>query len=98
MNCPEIKALSHAYADRELDLIRANEIEQHLTICRSCSREIENIRSLRSALKSSNFYYRAPTGLRNRIRQSTCARNGTARPILPEAREIPWKQWMRWFM
>jgi anti-sigma factor RsiW len=99
MNCPEIKALSHAYADRELDLVRATEIEQHLTTCRSCSREIENIRALRSALKSSTFYYRTPMNLRNQIRQSTCARNGTARPVLrSEARQIRWKQWLRWFM
>jgi anti-sigma factor RsiW len=99
MNCREIRALSHAYADRQLDLVRANEIEQHLNDCRSCSREIANIRALSSAFKSSTFYFRAPTNLRNRIRQSTCARNGTVRlPPPSNIRSESWAQWLRWLM
>jgi anti-sigma factor RsiW len=99
MNCPEIRALSHAYADRELDVVRTAEFEQHLSGCRSCSRELENIRGLSAALKASTFYFRAPTNLQNRIRQSTCARNGVAR-LKPRSYELQasWKQWMRWLM
>jgi len=99
MNCREIRVLSHAYADRELDLVRLTEFEQHLSGCRSCSRELENIRVLSSALKASTFYFRAPANLRNRIRQSTCARNGVAR-LNPRSDELQasWKQWMRWLM
>ena len=37
MNCQEIEALKHAYADRELDLVRTTEIERHLSHCRACS-------------------------------------------------------------
>jgi anti-sigma factor RsiW len=99
MNCPEIRALSHAHADRELDVVRTAEFEQHLRGCRSCSRELENIRGLSAALKASTFYFRAPANLRNRIRQSTCARNGVAR-LKPRSNELQasWKQWMRWLM
>jgi anti-sigma factor RsiW len=97
MNCREIKALSHAYADRELDLVRTAEVEQHLSGCRSCSQQIENIRGLSSALKSSSLYFRAPANFRERILRSTCARNGvsqiTRRPV---ERAPSWKQWMRW--
>lgn len=99
MNCREIRALSHAYADRELDLVRTNEIEQHLNDCRSCSREIANIRALSSALKSSTFYFRAPANLTKKIRASTCARNGTAHwPQRSVVRKESWAQWMRWFI
>jgi anti-sigma factor RsiW len=99
MNCREIRVLSHAYADRELDVVRAAEFEQHLSGCRSCSRELQEIRSLSSALKASTFYFRAPANLQNRIRQSTCARNGVARlKARSIERQASWKQWMRWFM
>jgi len=99
MNCREIKVLSHAYADRELDLVRATEFEQHLNGCRSCSQEVENIRALSSALKSSTLYFRAPASLRNRIHQSTCARNGTARLRHRSGnREVAWMQWIRWLI
>jgi anti-sigma factor RsiW len=99
MNCSEIKALSHAYADRELDLVRSAEVEQHLGGCRSCSQQVENFRGLSSALKSSSLYFRAPANLRERVLRSTCARNGVAsfarRPI---ERAASWKQWMRWLI
>ena len=99
MNCREIRTLSHAYADRELDIVRAAEFEQHISGCRSCSREVENIRGLSAALKASTFYFRAPANLQNRIRQTTCARNGAAR-LKPRSTELQasWKQWMRWLM
>src|SRR5947207_10435691 len=64
MNCEEIEALKHAYADRELDLVRTTEIEYHLSDCRACSQAYENIRALSSALKSSDLYFKAPAHLR----------------------------------
>jgi anti-sigma factor RsiW len=98
MNCPEIRALSNAYADRELDLVRATEFEHHLSGCRSCSREVENIRALSSAFKHNQFYFRAPTNLKNRIRASTCARNGSVSLPQPTGvRKERWAQWMRLF-
>jgi anti-sigma factor RsiW len=82
-----------------LDIVRAAEFEQHISGCRSCSREVENIRGLSAALKASTFYFRAPANLQNRIRQTTCARNGASR-LMPRSNELQasWKQWMRWLM
>ena len=91
MNCQEIGALKHAYADRELDLVRTAEIERHLSGCPACSQAYQNIRALSSALKSSDLYFKAPAQLKGRIRAS-----------LPnEARISPtkpfrWWQWLQW--
>ena len=78
MNCQEIKTLKHAYADRELDLIRTTEIEQHLNGCRACSQAYENIRALGSALKSGDLYFKAPAQLKGRIRASWVVENKEA--------------------
>ena len=78
MNCEEIEALKHAYADRELDLVRTTEIEHHLSDCRACSQAYENIRALSSALKSSDLYFKAPALLKRRIRESLGAENKDA--------------------
>ena len=91
MNCQEIEALKHAYADRELDLVRTTEIERHLSDCRACSQAYENIRALSSALKSSDLYFKAPAHLKTRIRAS----------LPDEARSSPtqrfgWRQWLNW--
>jgi len=78
MNCQEIEALKHAYADRELDLVRTTEIERHLSGCRACSHAYENIRALSSALKSSDLYFKAPAQLKGCIRASLGAANRDA--------------------
>ena len=78
MNCQEIVALKHAYADRELDLVRTTEIERHLSGCRACSQAYENIRALSAALKSSSLYFEAPAHLKKRIRASLGAENKNA--------------------
>jgi anti-sigma factor RsiW len=70
MNCAEAKDLMHAYADGELDLVHALEMEKHLADCAACSRAYENIRSLKSALKSDPLYFKAPLGLERRIQAS----------------------------
>ena len=75
MNCQQIETLKHAYADRELDLVRATEIESHLSGCRACSQAYENIRTLGSALKSADLYFKAPAQLKSRIRESLGAEN-----------------------
>ena len=69
MNCSEAGELLHAYVDGELDVVRAQEVERHLASCAACSRSYENLRSLKSALKSSP-YFKAPAGLRREIRAS----------------------------
>jgi anti-sigma factor RsiW len=97
MNCQEIEALKHAYADRELDLVRTTEIEHHLSDCRACSQAYENIRALSSALKSSDLYFKAPALLKRRIRESLGAENKDA-PTLQHsnAPTLFWWQWLKW--
>jgi len=68
MNHDEIRELLHAYADGELDLINAREVEQHLQSCDNCSREAEQIRALREALAADSLAYRAPRRLRRNVR------------------------------
>ena len=94
MNCQEIEALSHAYADRELDLVRATEVEQHLSGCRACSQAYENIRALSSALKSSDLYFKAPAHLKKHIRASVGAENKAA-STLPHS-HAPTFSWWHW--
>ena len=97
MNCQEIVALRHAYADRELDLVRTTEIDRHLGGCRACSQAYENIRALSSVLKSSNLYFEAPAHLKKRIRVSLGAENKPA--PTPQRSNTPtlfWWQWLKW--
>ena len=97
MNCQEIAALKHAYADRELDLVRATEIERHLSGCRACSQAYENIRALSSALKSSDLYFEAPAHLKKRIRASLGAENKNAPTSQrSNAPTLFWWQWLKW--
>jgi len=97
MNCQEIETLKHAYADRELDLVRTTEIEQHLSGCRACSQAYENIRALGSALRSSDLYFKAPAQLKGRIRAALDAEHKDA-PTRQRSNApmLLWWQWLRW--
>jgi anti-sigma factor RsiW len=92
MNCQEFVALKHAYADRELDLVRTTEIEQHLSGCRNCSQAFENLRAMSSAIKSPDLYFKAPAQLRKRIRASLAVEE----PLMPQRSNIPVLSWWRW--
>jgi anti-sigma factor RsiW len=82
MNHDEIRELLHAYADGELDLINAREIEQHLRGCEECRSAEEQIRALRRALTSDSPSYRAPAHLRRKIRAAV-RREAKEKTILP---------------
>lgn len=68
MNHDDIRELLHAYADGELDLVNAREIEQHLPSCDECRRIEEQTRALRDALNNDAPAYRTPAQLRRNIR------------------------------
>ena len=68
MNHDEIRELLHAYADSELDLINAREVEQHLQSCGECHATEEQIRALQTALANDGPAYLAPARLRKNIR------------------------------
>ena len=84
MNHDEIRELLHAYADGELDLINAREIEQHLRRCEECRSAEEQIRALRQALTSDSPSYRAPAHLRRKIRAA----------VRREAKEKTFSPWL----
>ena len=84
MNHDEIRELLHAYADGELDLINAREIEQHLRTCEECRGAEEQIRALRQALTSDSPSYRAPAHLRRKIRAA----------VRREAKEKSFSPWL----
>jgi anti-sigma factor RsiW len=60
--------LMHAYFDRELDLVRHLEIEHHLQDCPDCARAHESLQALRTGLSAEGLYYKAPSGLGDRVR------------------------------
>jgi anti-sigma factor RsiW len=63
-----MRDLLHAYADGELDLAHALEVESHLQTCAACARACAEIRELRAALRTSLPRFTAPHGLHGRIR------------------------------
>lgn len=67
MPCTTDKLLLHAYADRELDLVRSLEIEQHLKTCAECGQQLRNLEALHHVLRSGGLYRQAPQSLRDRI-------------------------------
>ena len=65
MNCEETEELVDAYVDRELDLVKALELERHLGECASCSARHAGLLALRSAVSSA--YQRPPASLQRRV-------------------------------
>jgi anti-sigma factor RsiW len=74
-----------AYFDGELDAAESRVFEDHLAACPSCSRELESLRELRTALHDPSCRYEPPAGLATRVRE---ALDG-ARPQ-PVDRRRPW--------
>ncbi len=68
MTCQQARALRHAEADGELDVLRVMEIEEHLRHCPACLQAAANLRNLKSAFKSETLYHRAPSQLANQVR------------------------------
>ena len=70
MTHEEIRELIHPYADGELDVVNAREIEQHLTGCDDCRRLEQRVQLLRMALRNNAPAYRAPARLRKNVRRA----------------------------
>src|SRR6266851_2626297 len=79
MNHEEIRELIHAYADGELDVVNAREIEQHLSTCEDCRARERRIRALRNTLVKSGPAYRAPARLRKTVRATLRRETKSAR-------------------
>lgn len=67
MNCAEARALLHAHLDGELDAAHELEVERHLSACRECRAEHENLLALRDAVRARAPRHPAPAHLRARV-------------------------------
>ncbi len=67
MDCLEAQALLHGYLDKELDLIRAIEVEEHLQACTACQETYHVHDAARSAIREHATHFTAPEYLRGRI-------------------------------
>ena len=67
MNCEEANRLLEAYLDRELDLRRHLELEQHLSLCLSCQSLARELEELRSLFTASAQAFRAPPQMRANV-------------------------------
>jgi anti-sigma factor RsiW len=67
VSCTEPRALVDAYLDRELDVAKSLEIEEHVSECPVCSRAYEDGRRLRTALQADALYFRPPADLQRSI-------------------------------
>jgi len=59
----------HAYADGELDGGEARAVEAHLETCARCQADLQNIRTLKAALKRIDWGNVAPAGLGDAVRR-----------------------------
>jgi anti-sigma factor RsiW len=67
VTCQETRHLLHGYLDGELDLVRSLEVEEHLAGCAACRDLHKSHQVLRTAFRSGELSYRAPTALQARI-------------------------------
>src|SRR5256712_5896017 len=87
MNCKDAQSLIDDYVDRELDLVRDLEIEQHLQEYTICSQGYKNHQALRNGLKASSLYFKPPADLQRRIQVSL--RKAAKAETTP--RVLPWR-------
>src|SRR6266513_4152433 len=88
MNCEQAAELMDGYLYGELDPITSQAIEQHLRDCHNCEQAYKAHTALLQAISLGAPYYKAPTGLRERIQSSLREEiaEQPARNIAPDAR------------
>jgi anti-sigma factor RsiW len=67
MNCKEANRFLDAYVDRELDLRRYLELEQHLSLCPSCRSLVQELEELRAFYMTGAQTFKAPPQLRANV-------------------------------
>jgi anti-sigma factor RsiW len=78
VNCDEARPLIHGYADGELDVVRAMDVERHIHDCPACGRAFQCLRGLRDVVAEAPLYRRAPPALERRVRAALWAEAGLA--------------------
>jgi anti-sigma factor RsiW len=89
MNCNDAQNLIQAYADTELDPASSLEMERHLRSCPACTQMLENILTLRTALKAEAGYHKPGPELTSRI-HAALQKAGGAQPGLHRAQRRTW--------
>ena len=84
MTCEQARPLIQPCADGELDSARSLELEQHMRDCSSCALVSRNQHALKKAMKDSALFFRAPAGLRRRIKAELYPAAGS------EPKRTPW--------
>jgi anti-sigma factor RsiW len=70
MTCEQARALLSAHLDRELDLAKSLEMEEHLRECQRCAAASERHEVLRSALGAASLAFAPPPRLEQRVRKA----------------------------
>ncbi|HXX86262.1 MAG TPA: zf-HC2 domain-containing protein [Casimicrobiaceae bacterium] len=78
MNCNEATPLVAAYADGEVDGLRAHSLRKHLAGCATCAAKHQAVLDLRAKLRAEVPYYPAPAALRDRVRSALTATDASA--------------------
>lgn len=85
MNCELTQTTVHGYFDGELDAVRSAEFQRHIEHCAECQSQLEQISSLRTALRSADLYQHAPAELRaavsRRLPQESVTQSRQLRPL-----------------
>jgi anti-sigma factor RsiW len=89
VNCHETQRWLPGYLDREVDLVSAVAIEEHLKTCARCAQAYANQQALQAAIRGSGLYVPAPAALQKRIQTSVRQADSSAR--------APWVVRRPWF-
>jgi anti-sigma factor RsiW len=89
MTCDEVKPLLNARVDDEIDLIQRAALDSHVKTCSSCAKDLEELESVRAAIRGEMPYYEAPADFRNRVRFALRGADHVDRAARPKG----WRVW-----
>jgi anti-sigma factor RsiW len=80
MNCKEIEQLQDAFVDQELDPANAHAFSEHLASCPSCTKQLEQLSTIKKTIKIQAKRHTPPQELAARI---ACLTATDRLPIIP---------------
>lgn len=95
MTCDEVKPLLNAGVDDEIDAADRTALDSHVETCASCAMELEELKSVRYAIRGEMPYYKAPLDLRNQVRDAVRGAEylDTGARYSAVARRTGWRVW-----